>query len=79
MQIHMTNFSKSTWPRDILFILLYSLSIDDKNIQGMQTYLFICSLEPLEAGPPPMIFSLSNGFVSYLACMYYIPNRFPCA
>ena len=46
-------FSKTTRPRDMLFFLKDTLSIEnEKNVQGMQICLFVCLLETLQGGYP---------------------------
>ena len=52
--VHVNNFSsKSTRPRDMLFLLKDTLFIKDESIvQGMQICLLVCSQEPLETRYP---------------------------
>ena len=46
-------FSKTTRPRDMLFFLKDTLSIEDEKLfQGMQICLFVCLLETLQGGYP---------------------------
>ena len=54
VRVRVNNFSsKTTRPRDVLFFLKDTLSIEDEKIvQGMQIYLFVCLLETLQGGYP---------------------------
>ena len=46
-------FSKTTRPRDMLFFLKDTLSIEDEKLfQGMQICLFVCLLETLQGRYP---------------------------
>ena len=83
IRVRMNNFfSKTTRPRDMLFFLKDTLSIEDEKLfQGMQICLFVCLLETLQGEYPHQKcenfnflsqFSqwLLQGFLSYLAYMY---------
>ena len=54
LRVRMSDFSsKTTRPRDRLFFLKDTLSIEDEKLfQGMQICLFVCLLEPLEERYP---------------------------
>ena len=54
VRVRVNNFSsKTTRPRDVLFFLKDTLSIEDEKIvQGMQICLFVCLLETLQGGYP---------------------------